>query len=487
MTAAPANTRLLTKSPAYRAEKTPTYGTKKHPPIQYTETGTVLEVSGPVGVSELSELVTKAGWRCWSSQIRINALLMLVADAASRVDAGTFPFSRDRARLLCSPLAPRVAASHNAPREGLAALVKLGVIEQRRAGRRYPVAQAAEYRFAKRFAVRGCFAIRLSVTPKQAARWHDRHKRICEDFEQKNPIVAVVRETAGRMELSAQGIEELRRMPMTAPMVAAAPLMMLVQTGNLAAAALLLTADAYAANCARAAAACAERCYQWLQEPAGKLVLDSAGTLHSPVSVCPKVIRPFLQIDGQDVGEVDISGAHIAVLPKLYDDDFLGRYGIKHTAEDAERERQELIAHIESGDVYGGSTPAERKKNKLTLLTSLNMPLKAQMAMPVTHELLAGRPILEAAIKKVKQTDHRALSRWLRRWTSDTVNPAVLALHARGIPSIPITDCLMVRKQDEAAAREELSSRLFAATGVRAMVGGVRWAASQPQIEAKAA
>ena len=219
MAVAPANTRLLTKSPAYRAEKTPTYGTKKHPPIQYTETGTVLEVSGPVGVSELSELVTKAGWRCWSSQIRINALLMLVADAASRVDAGTFPFSRDRARLLCSPLAPRVAASHNAPREGLAALVKLGVIEQRRAGRRYPVAQAAEYRYAKRFAVRGCFAIRLSVTPKQAARWHDRHKRICEDFEQKNPIVAVVRETAGRMELSAQGIEELRRMPMTAPMV----------------------------------------------------------------------------------------------------------------------------------------------------------------------------------------------------------------------------------------------------------------------------
>jgi hypothetical protein len=53
---------------------------------------------------------------------------------------------------------------------------------------------------------------------------------------------------------------------------------------------------------------------------------------------------------------------------------------------------------------------------------------------------------------------------------SDVVNPAVMSLHAHGIPSIPIVDCLMVRSQDEAAARGELVSRMFASTGVRASV-----------------
>jgi hypothetical protein len=53
---------------------------------------------------------------------------------------------------------------------------------------------------------------------------------------------------------------------------------------------------------------------------------------------------------------------------------------------------------------------------------------------------------------------------------SDIVNPAVISLRARGIPSIPIVDCLMVRRQDEAAARDELVSRIFASTGVHASV-----------------
>jgi hypothetical protein len=50
------------------------------------------------------------------------------------------------------------------------------------------------------------------------------------------------------------------------------------------------------------------------------------------------------------------------------------------------------------------------------------------------------------------------------------VNPAVLSLHARNIPSIPIVDGLMIRERDAEAARDELASRLFASTGVRANV-----------------
>ena len=431
---------LVEKSSPYGSRKSSPYTANNHPTNQYRPKKEDLEVLGVVSPRELEVKLNNAGWQCWSTPIRLKALLLLIADAGDRAKHGVFPFSNDRSRLLCSSLPPQTAAAHNAPREGLLVLTALGVFELVQAGRRLPVARAAEYRIGQDYAKRGRL-IRLSVTRGQAERWHNRDERILNDFEQKNPIIAAVRSTAARMEFSAQGMEALLRLPSTAPNLVGA----------------------------------AERCYRWLQQPSERLRLDGAGTLHSPISQCPKVIRPLLLLDRQDVGEIDISGAHIAMLPKLYGEEFLGRLHIDHTPEDANRERQELIAHIESGDVYGGSTAAERKKNKLTLLTSLNMALKAQMAMPVTHELLAGRPILKAVICAVKEKDYRALSGYLQRSTSDIVNASVLALHARGIPSIPIVDCLMVRRQDEDAAREELSSRLFASTGVRANVGGIRY------------
>ena len=434
-------TELVEKSSPYGSRKSSPYTANNHPTNQYMPKGMYLEISGVLGLNELETKLSNAGWQCWTTPIRLKGLLLLIADAADRAKHGVFPFSNDRSRLLCSSLPPRTAAAHNAPREGLLVLTALGVFELVQAGRRLPVARAAEYRVGQNYAKRGRLNIQLNVTPGQAERWHNRHERILNDYEKNNPIIAAVREAAARMEFSAQGMEALLRLPTPAPNLVGA----------------------------------AERCYRWLQQPSERLRLDGASTLHSPISSCPKVIRPLLLLDGQDVVESDIPGAHITMLTKLYGEQFLGRLHIEHTPEDAQRERQELIAHIESGDVYAGSTPAERKKNKLTLLTSLNMALKAQMAMPVTHDLLAHRPILKAVICAVKRKDYRALSGYLQRWTSDVVNESLLALHARGIPSIPIVDCLMVRRQDEATAREELSSRLYVSTGVCAKVGGIRY------------
>jgi len=429
-------------SPTYRGENSPTYRPKIHRTIQRPIGKGELIVSVPVSQSELAKSVSQRGWECWASNVKLNGLMMVAADAADRARKGIFPFASDRARLLCSSIRPDIAAAQGAPREALEALIQLDVLVLEKAGCRAPHARAAEYRFSDRYASRPLFKVRLELPPAQLARWHDRHDRVRQCYEQRHPIIGAVRSTAARMELSAQGFEALLRLRTEAPN----------------------------------AVASAERCHRWLQAPTSEdITHDRTGTLHTPISQCPRLIRPHLMLDRQDVGEIDISGAHIAMLTKLYEEEILGRYGIEHTEAAAELERQTLIAHIESGDVYAGSTPAERKKNKRTLLTSLNMALKSQMAMPVTHELLAGRPILAAAMSAIKATDHRALSRWLQRWMSDIVNPSVLALHARGIPSVPIVDSLMVRRQDEAAAREELSSRLFTSTGVRANVGGIRY------------
>jgi hypothetical protein len=211
-----------------------------------------------------------------------------------------------------------------------------------------------------------------------------------------------------------------------------------------------------------------------MDEHTHRMAVDAMGTVHTPVSGCPKVIRRHVLIDGEAVAEADISGAHLVVLTKVYEPAFLKSYRVPHTATDAEEEKKSLVAMIESGDVYGGGADDERKKWKKELLTSLNMNVTVQMAMEITQRLTAGRPILTATLGAVKAGDHRALSWWMQRWTSDIVNGAVVALDAEGIPSIPIVDCLMVRRQDEERARQELSSRIFEATGVRATVGGIR-------------
>jgi hypothetical protein len=280
----------------------------------------------------------------------------------------------------------------------------------------------------------------LPLTPARADKWHRRDERVREAYERGRPVIGAVRRAASRATLSDEGVREILRLRTTAP-------------------------DSFDA---------AYRCSKWMDEHTHRMAVDAMGTVHTPVSGCPKVIRRHIQLDGEAVAELDISGAHLVVISKVYEPGFLKSYRVPHTATDAEEEKKSFVATIESGDVYGGGADDERKKWKKELLTSLNMNVKVQMAMEITQTFTAGRPILTAAMGAVKANDHRALGWWMQRWTSDIVNGAVVALDAEGIPVIPIVDCLMVRRQDEDRARQELLSRIFEATGVCATVGGIR-------------
>lgn len=425
---------LVEKSTPYRCEKSTPYTDKIRRTNQRDSGKGVLIVSGLVGAEELPELVKRAGWPCWSSRTKLNGLLMMVADAADRAEKGVFDFSCDRARTFSSSLHTDTAAAYGAPGEALGLLEALGVFELVKPGQRYPVRRAAEYCFAERFAKRGAFNIELKVTDKQLAKWHGRHDRIGKVFERKNPIIGIVRDNAAHVEFSAQAMELLLQLPLISPKRVAS----------------------------------AQRCYDWLEAPVGRVTVDSSGTVNSPISGCPRLIRPHLLLDGEDVVEMDVSGAHIVLLTRIYEEDVLNRYGIDHTEEAAAAERQSLIAQIESGDVYGEEST--RKKTKRIMHQSLNLAIKVQMAMPITQRLIAGRPILANTMRAMKKTDHRGLGEWLRRWTSEIVNPSLISLHDRGIPSIPIVDGLMVRQRDAEVAGEELTARLLASTGARVQV-----------------
>jgi hypothetical protein len=426
-------------------EKLTTYGgrltqetAKNRPHIQWGRREKGIAVAVVVRREELEALLLKAGWWEWLSPVRVCGLLLMVADAVDRLESGRFDFSRDRARCLCSPLPKTVRVG--VPREGLAILTGLGIFAPVSAATSYPRACPAVFCLGKLYASRSRFQVVLPLTPARADKWHRRDERVREAYERGRPVIGAVRRAASRATLSDEGVREILRLRTTAP-------------------------DSFDA---------AYRCSKWMDEHTHRMAVDAMGTVHTPVSGCPKVIRRHVLIDGEAVAEADISGAHLVVLTKVYEPAFLKSYRVPHTATDAEEEKKSLVAMIESGDVYGGGADDERKKWKKELLTSLNMNVTVQMAMEITQRLTAGRPILTATLGAVKAGDHRALSWWMQRWTSDIVNGAVVALDAEGIPSIPIVDCLMVRRQDEERARQELSSRIFEATGVRATVGGIR-------------
>ena len=432
------------KSTANRCEKSTANSAENRLPNQRGMRAVVVSVSGVVRRSELVGRLATARWLQWKSPVRVNGLLLLIADAVERLKSGKFSFSTDRARSLCSSL-PKKDRTDEVPGEGLAALTGLGIFKRIRTGRRGPRAWASEFQFGKSFASRPRVDIELKLSPAQAERWLSRNERAREKSERNNPVVGAVQESARRVEMSAQGVEQILRLNATDPD---------------------LFGPAY-------------RCYQWLGDPSRPAKCDQMKTVWTPISGCPRVIRPFLLLDKEDVVEVDISGAHIAVLAKIYEPAFLKLHRIEHTVAEAEREKQSLIKHIESGDVYGGGETDERKKRKKELLTSLNMDPKVQMAMEATESLAVGRPIFTAAMWATKGRDHRVLSWLLQRWVSDIVNPSVLALRDRDIPTVPIVDCLVVRRRDEAQARIELSSRTYESTGVRATVGGIRYSLDQ--------
>ena len=433
---------LVGKSTTSEGQKSTTSEANNRPPNHRGMPAKGLTVLGLMSPRELEAMLSKRGWSAWSSEKRMSGLLLLIADALEREKSGRFTVSKDRSRAFCSALR-KIDGDADTPRDGLSVLMGLRVFVRESVGRCYPRACASEFRIGEPYASRPRCQVPLKLTAAQAEKWEKRLERVRLAYERKTPVIAAVRWSASRVTLPGEGAKAILRLRTTEP-------------------------DSFPS---------AERCAKWLDERSQRVAVNGMGTVHTPIGQCPRIIRPFLLIDGEEVTEVDISAAHVALLPRIYEPAFLANLGIDYDWLDAEMEKRSMIAVIESGDVYGGGTPEERKRRKKETLTSLNMDARVQMAMAASRFLLDGRPIASAAMRAVKRKSHRDLSHWLQRWTSDIVNASVLALYEQGIPSIPITDCLLVRKRDEDIARDELAFRIFDSAGVRAMVGEIRYAA----------
>jgi hypothetical protein len=405
--------------------------------------GVVVRVRVRVGGGELKKMLTSNGWHRWSSRVRLNSLLLLIAAAGEREKDGRFSFPQYLALSLSSPL-PKSARRKRVPGEGLAVLAGLGVFVRERVGCSFPVRTASEFRFGDKFAGRPPFRVTLALTPARAEKWERRDERALEAYEYRHPEIAAVRESAKRVTFREDAAAEILRLH----------------------------------EYAKELAGPARRCFTSLNGGLFKVKADRMGTISTPIGGCPWIIRPFLLIDGEKVVEADISAAHLVALLTLYAPAFLKRLNLSFPPADVEREMQSLIAQLETEEIYG-----EGKKHKREMLVSLNVETWKQMAMEAAKRLMEGRPILREIMGAVKRWSHKDLAPHLLQFVAGIVNPSLLALHARGIPSIPIVDCLMVRERDAAAARNELGARIYEATGVCAKIGGVRYS---PQLTGQA-
>lgn len=399
--------------------------------------GVGVEVLSRVLLAELKELLIKKNSVNWCSSVRLNGLLLLIASAEERLKGGCFTFSRDRERSLCSPLSGKLAGP--SPRWPVAVLERVGVFRQTRAAATFPRMTAREFAFGPMFAKRHPRRVRLSLGEKGRHAWEKRGERLSHAFERRHRIIETVRTAAGHLRFSEEGMKKIIELRHTDPNKEAST----------------------------------QRCYDALRDGPFETTLDRQGTLHSPVSGCPRLVRPFLLLDGFETCEMDISGAHLVVLVRIYEADFLRRLGLEFSDSEVEAERKNLIEQIQSGDVYGGDGP-ERKRRKRELLTALNIKPKIQRVMKIARKLLSSRPILALTMNAVKRKDHCCLSWWLQRWVSEIVNPAVLRLAERDIPGVPIVDSILCRKRDSEAVRQELLDGILRATGIVATVGGSR-------------
>jgi hypothetical protein len=406
-------------------------------PVEKASAYTTLRVPGVLSPGELKAMLKRRGWLDWCSRSRLAGLVLVAADGfGRRKPDGTFEYGDIDAEALLSSLRRRgVGSSGDMPLDPRRVLVRAGVWIVVREPQSLPVRKARCYRFADRYS--GRTEVAVPLTPKELTRWSQRDRRRVGLFARNHVEIRSVKMCLGRLEASREAyvcLDELRRR---------SPSKLLV----------------------------AQRCLDAFKDREWRVTLDPYGTLHSAVSGCPREIRQHLRVDGCPVSEVDISGAHLLVIVRCLEDGFLNRYGLRPPPEQVEAERKSLVALLSgNSDVYGAGEG--RQKRKRQALMALNMEYGVSRAMGAVDRILEDRPILDEAIRRVKARDHATLARYLQRWTSQIVNPAHLALAKQGIPSVPIVDCLMVRDRDANIAHMELGYRIYAATGIRAKVGG---------------
>lgn len=427
------NVLLEKKTPTMVSEKTPTY----YVPVVLWEV---------VSYKELEEMLHSQNQSEWTTSVRLNGLLLLLDFLYRRQKK-----SKTKGILVSHELASGYVSELNRPensttlRRPLAVLVKLGIIEIVEEYKRGLLHQhSTRYRINPIFREKAAQK-EVRLTPKLAAKWRDAPERQRKRLNTKHPWRERLIHDIGSASLTQEGMK--------------------ISIG--------LLADDNLANSTK-------RMHSALSgEIKIRAIADPFGTILTEIKNFPRVLKPHLSLDGNNVALCDISYAHWCLLPLLLDRSIRSLRDAGNDDErldDLQAEQQRLQAYLSEGDLYRklSTNPhcnKEREKTKSKMLRALNHKNTWNRQCSPYQQMKAEFPHTFGELERMKRADHKAITPFLQGNTAIIVRKSLLRCQELGIPAIPDTDCIICPEEDKATVCQVIGEVMYRHTGVRCRVG----------------
>jgi hypothetical protein len=406
-----------------------------------------IRLEGVASVDEMRRILAKNGQRKWCTRVRLCGLFLLVDFVCRKQTSKGVPISADRASGFITPL--KRLNSRDTIREPLAVLCQIGILRRVQAavnGRdvkasaRYAIDDA---KFARRR------ALEVDLPPLLAKKRETDTDRREASLNRRYPFRAQLKADLTKLRFGVDSRLRITELSRDQKLGAAVRRVAEVLGG--------------------------------IDRP---LKISPRGQVTTPITGCPRELKPLLLLDGEPTFLCDVSCTHFCFLPVMLRDriDYIRR---QHgSAADVSRhvaELKRLISLLSTGDFYARycvnpDDPVERKQKKQFLNVLLNSPTAKCEENSLYRRMRAEFPCTIGVIEDIKRANHRNVSKPLQHLTAKVVNGALFEAQGNGIPAIPDVDALICRARDKEVVCRLLSERVHEIShGVCCQVGGIRF------------
>jgi len=212
--------------------------------------------------------------------------------------------------------------------------------------------------------------------------------------------------------------------------------------------------------------------------------VSARGQITTSIGRCPKVLKPFLEIDSELTFSCDISHAHHCFLPRMLSDRMRHvcvNGGLAGNVRGAEVELTRLISFLSEGDYYqkwcaDSCDVVERASKKRTINMMLNLPTSKALCIPLYKKMKREFPHTFRVVEDIKSGDHRHISIQTQHFTAKVISQSLLEMQKHGILGIPDVDSIICQSRHREFVCQTIGRYVHEVSGgVQCKVGGIRY------------